>query len=221
LAQKFQTAFVVLREGIIALKRLIRLNIAITEPAQSNEQASQGIDAKNKIQSSFLLKLQRNDQDAWEKVINEYSPKLFSYLRYNLPTREDAEDILNETFMAAVKSIRNFDGKSALTTWLYTLAHHKTVDFWRKHQHTTELLPSLSVSQNESGLDFQEALNRLPELARQVLLLRYREDLSVGEIAKVLGRSYKATESLLSRSRDALRDALSDAGIYNAEELDA
>lgn len=219
-----------LREGFSWLKRLIRLEITATHPA-ANEiggefdgtatsdvaDHSAGKNASSKVsrnaRAQLLMRLRDGDQNAWDEVYREWSQKIFSYLRFNLPTSEDAEDLLSETFMAAVKSIHHFDGKSALSTWLYTLAHNKMVDFWRSHQVTEELPLNLSVSEEESGLDFQESLNRLPSDAQQALLLRYREGLGVDEVAKVMGKTYKATESLLSRARAALKVALRDSGM--------
>lgn len=215
-----------IREGLRWLKRLIRLDITATSTGvedvadivnSANGKISDNTLSTRAAKQQLLIRLQRNDQDAWDEVFREWSQKLFSYLRYSLPTSEDADDLLSETFMAAVKSIHHFDGKSALSTWLYTLAHNKMVDFWRGHQQTDELPINLSISEEEIGLDFQEALGRLPSPAQQALLLRYREDLSVSEVAHIMGKSYKATESLLSRARSAFKEALTESGIYHEE----
>jgi RNA polymerase sigma-70 factor, ECF subfamily len=138
-----------------------------------------------------------------------WSPRLFAYLRYSLPTREDAEDVLSETMVASVEAIKNFDGKSQLSTWLYAIARRKVADYWRKAGRDTEELSDLFQSApNGFSLEFREALASLPENTRQALLLRYREGFSVGEVAQILGRSYKATESLLSRARALLAQQL-------------
>ena len=75
-------------------------------------------------------------------------------------------------------------------------------DYWRRSKQEYELPASLSVAgPSIMGIELAEALDELPEQAQQILLLRYHVGLSVAEIAEVLGRSYKATESLLSRVR--------------------
>ena len=69
-----------------------------------------------------------------------------------------------------------------------------------------------SSAVTSKSVEFEEVVDQLPESAKQVLLLRYYVGLNVGEIAQVIDRSYKGTESLLSRARQQLRDALDEAG---------
>ena len=73
---------------------------------------------------------------------------------------------------------------------------------------TEELSDLFQSAPSGFSLEFREALASLPENTRQALLLRYREGFSVGEVAQILGRSYKATESLLSRARALLAQQL-------------
>lgn len=162
----------------------------------------------------FLNQLQRGDNDAWAELTQTYSPRLFAYLRHNLPSMADAEDALSETLLAAVRALPTFDGNVTLSTFLYALAYRKMADFWRRRPLTAELTETVAA-RNGSGehAEFEELLNELPELSRQVLLLRYQVGLSVTEIAEVIDRSYKGTESLLSRARAQLRVVLDEARI--------
>ncbi|MEZ4864130.1 MAG: RNA polymerase sigma factor [Caldilineaceae bacterium] len=158
--------------------------------------------------TEFLLRLQEGDDRAWEKLMEEWGPKLYNYLSYNARSEEDAQDILSETFTALIHSIRNFDGNVALSTFIYSIAYRKVADYWRKSQEMYELPASLSVAgPSSTPLEVHEVLAELPEVAQQALLLRYHVGLSVAEIAEVLGRSYKATESLLSRVRRQFQHA--------------
>lgn len=172
---------------------------------------SRGTDA------DLLKRLQGGDNGAWTSVTRDYAPRLYNYLRQNLPTADDAEDALSETMAAAVRAIANFDGRAALSTFLYAIAFRKVADFWRRTPHTMSLdgggerdSAQYTIEDPDVGqrLEFEEALNSLPELSRQVLLLRYQVGLGVDEIAEVVSRSYKGTESLLSRARTQLRDAI-------------
>jgi RNA polymerase sigma-70 factor (ECF subfamily) len=112
--------------------------------------------------------------------------------------------------MAALRSISSLDKSAALIRWLFAIARRKVADYWRQSQPVSELPDTLEYISNGISLEFREALALLPERARQALLLRYREGLSVDEVAHILGRSYKATESLLSRGRILLKAALED-----------
>ena len=163
----------------------------------------------------FLNQLQRGDNDAWAELTQTYSPRLFAYLRHNLPSMADAEDALSETLLAAVRALPAFDGNVTLSTFLYALAYRKMADFWRRRPLTAELKETVAARNGGGGAraEFEELLNELPELSRQVLLLRYQVGLSVTEIAEVIDRSYKGTESLLSRARAQLRVVLDEARI--------
>jgi RNA polymerase sigma-70 factor (ECF subfamily) len=141
-------------------------------------------------------------------LVEEWGPRLYNYLVYNTCNEDDTQDVLSETMMGLVQSIRSFDGNVTLATFIYSIAYRKVADYWRRSQQTVELPASLSVAgPGLARIELAEALDELPELAQQVLLLRYHVGLSVAEIAEILGRSYKATESLLSRVRSQFQHA--------------
>lgn len=79
-----------------------------------------------------LERLRNGDEDAWEKFIVETQPQLYGYLLYSLPTPEDAQDLLSETYLTALRSISSLDKGSALLRWLYGIARRKVADFWRQ-----------------------------------------------------------------------------------------
>jgi RNA polymerase sigma-70 factor (ECF subfamily) len=169
----------------------------------------------NRAYDARLERLCRGDNDAWEELITESQTRLYSYLLYNVPSSEDAQDLLSEIYMAALRSIASLDSSEAVIRWLYGIARRKVADFWRQSHSVSELSETLEDSTHGISLEFREALARLPEQTRQALLLRYREGLGVDEVAQALGRTYKATESLLSRGRSLLKAALDDVGEYD------
>lgn len=180
------------------------------QPALANQAVSGA--ANSGTDSAFLHRLQTGDNAAWTDLTREYSPRLYAYLRRNLPSAVDAEDALGETLLAAVRAMRSFDGRVSLSAFLYALAYRKMADFWRRRHATAPLLETVAAA--DTGMDggerdeFETALNSLPEEMRQVLLMRYQVGLSVTEVAEVIDRSYKGAESLLSRARSQLRGAL-------------
>ena len=174
---------------------------------RGNAQQSRGTDPE------FLSRLQAGDECAWEALLQQWQAPLYRYLCYTLSDAEQASDILGETLVALVQAIQNFDGRVALSTFIFKIASNKTIDHWRKKKVATYTLSwDLAVDGPTSQrLELQEALATLPEEYRQALLLRYHIGLSVTEVAEVLGKSYKATESLLSRGRKRLKAALKGA----------
>lgn len=185
-------------------------NIFARQPNNPSLSEQGDTKAGHRRNDDFLVRLQRGDQQAWQQLSDEWGKKLHKYLQAKLPTREDAEDVLNETMLGTVNGIKNFDGAVALSTFIYSIANRKVVDFYRKRKDVTELSDQIPVgsSLGSESIEFQEALAKLPENSREVLILRYHVGLSVSEAAEVLGRSYKGTESLLSRSRRQLREVL-------------
>ena len=163
---------------------------------------------------ALLARLQVGDEAAWSEFVAAESPRLFRYLRHNLPTAADAEDALSETMLAAVRALPTFDGGVPTTAFLYAIAYRKTADFWRKRSATVELLDTLpATTMSDVSAELMDAVDSLPEQLKQALLLRYHVGLSVSEVAEVMDRSYKGAESLLSRGRTQLREALLRAGI--------
>lgn len=157
--------------------------------------------------TAYLRRLQIGDNAAWELFIAEWSPYLYNYVRTNLRDADEAEDVLSNILLGIVEGIRSFDGNAALSTFVYSIAYRKVVDYWRQRRITIELPEELSIADSTQSFELYEALAELPEQAQQALIFRYYVGLSVSEVATVLGRSYKATESLLSRVRHQFQDA--------------
>ncbi len=166
-----------------------------------------------KTDADFLHRLQARDQVAWLQLVEQWEQPLYNYIRgNNIRSPQDVEDILLETWGAAPRAIDNFDGQNAtLKTFLFSLARRKVADYWRKHRPTDELSEAIAASNTDKAnvkMELEEALANLPETERQALVLRYLEGFNVSETAEILGRTYKGTESLLSRARKRLEAEL-------------
>ena len=173
-------------------------------PASAKSQG--GVDAAENTKAednpAFLQCMREGDEAAWEQFVQEWGPRLYSYFKYNLRSADEAEDALSETMIAVIQAIRTFDGNVTLATFVYSIAYRKVADYWRRLRVTSELTEWIPTEgPDHTRIEVQEALAELSDQAQQALLLRYYVGLSVSEIAEVLGRSYKATESLLSRVR--------------------
>lgn len=164
-----------------------------------------------KSDSDLLRRLQSGDEAAWSEFYNLHNQALFNFIRHNgIQNPEQVFDVQGETWLAAPKAIANFDGQNAtLKTFLFSLARRKISDFWRKHKPYSDLPDAIPVVETtQKSLELQESLAKLPDQERQALILRYFEEFSVSEIADILGRTYKGTESLLSRARKRLENEL-------------
>ena len=180
-----------------------------SEQEDANGRGSAGTDLE------FLRRLQARDEQAWEQLLAEWQGPLYQHLCYSLPTAENAADVFQDTMEALVGAFQRFDGKVAISTFMYSIASRKIADFFRKRKITGEIPETYSSERldvSSDGIVFQDVLNDLQPQYREALLLRYHVGLSVSEVADILNRSYKATESLLSRSRRQLEANLGEAG---------
>ena len=126
-----------------------------------------------------------------------------------------AEDLTQQTFVAAIDQRSRFDGRSDTITWLCGIARHKLVDHWRRMEREDRRLHAVAGTIVEPAdpwdveLDVMAARDVLGDLGahhRAALTLRYVDDLPVADVAAELGRTVHATEALLVRARSAFRN---------------
>jgi RNA polymerase sigma-70 factor (ECF subfamily) len=161
-------------------------------------------------EAEFITRLKAGDELAWQTLVTgEYSTRLYNHLRHKLPNHQAVEDVLHDTFAAAVQAIPNFDNRVKLSTFLFSLAQHKLADFWWHYPETVELTETgVGPGLSQESIEFVETLQQLKEEHRQVLFLRYHVGLGVDEIASILGKTYRGAESLMSRARAELLVAM-------------
>ncbi len=165
--------------------------------------------------SSLLTQIHSGDEQVIAEFYHDYSPKILRYLQKRLP-HEEAREILNDVFLEAIDSLPTLNKHQNLQSWLFTIAHHNSVDFYRKKRIKSLLfsqLPFLEIIASEmSQPEFQmekdkirdkieSSLTALSNKYEHILRLHYEEDKPIKEIALMYNLSPKATESLLYRAR--------------------
>jgi RNA polymerase sigma-70 factor (ECF subfamily) len=168
-----------------------------------------------------LLELSRTGDEAAYRVLSErYLKPILNHCLRMLTNLAEAEDVTQETFLKLWQSPPDPKETPKVSTWLYRVAHNRCVDVLRKRRDTTtedelavdSVRPSRALERKQTAEAVQGALARLPERQRSALCLSHYEGMSNPEIALVLGVSVEATESLLSRARRTLREALCPEG---------
>jgi RNA polymerase sigma-70 factor (ECF subfamily) len=164
----------------------------------------------------------RGDIHSFDTFYERYVDRLYRVIYYQLGAHQaDADDVLQDTMIAALSALPRFRGESRLFTWLCGIAHHKITDHRRKGGPAGErvglsltdyVVPQggsdLYSERAEARIMVRQALAELPAAHKQVIILKYVQGLSVEEIAAATGRSFKSVESLLTRAREGLRAAL-------------
>jgi RNA polymerase sigma-70 factor (ECF subfamily) len=162
----------------------------------------------------------QGDRAAFEVVIRSTSRNLFAIAYGILQNREEAEDVVQDTFVKAWKSRWRVRDSAKLPAWLATIARHRARDLARKRRpeplpeefESTETVEFQGASQN-ADLDgeVRSALAQLPELHRIAVTLRYFEELDYGTIEQTLGLTNGALRGILGRSLGLMRKRLKPA----------
>jgi len=182
-------------------------------------------------ETKLINGLRRGDTFALELLYQRYFDQIYS-LVFNQVGRNHSitEDIVQETFLAAINSASNFRGQSKVGTWLYSIACHKVTDYYRRQGREAKynarnvnvsdieanpntdgkLFPARLLESEETRQLVEQALSRLPLDYRQVLILKYVAEIPVAEISEIMERSQKSVEGLLTRARKSLRENLAE-----------
>lgn len=156
-----------------------------------------------------------------EELFDRHSSRLFAYLCQHTPAREDAEDLLVETFLSAMAE-RKFAhlSESAQVAWLWRVARNKTIDTFRQsavrrdlsleHAYETAstdetLNPEEMLVRQDEAREVANLLRSLSPQQREILQLRFSHDLRCSEIATILGKREEAVRTTLSRAMNLLR----------------
>ncbi|MCE1199170.1 MAG: RNA polymerase sigma factor [Marinilabiliales bacterium] len=153
--------------------------------------------------------LQRPEQKdkAFLQLMEQYQKPIYWHIRRLVVTHEDAEDVLQETFIQVYRKADTFRGESAFFTWLYKIATNECIRWLRKKKNRENRNEKLKedqvsdtvISDNESEMvileKFQNAILKLPEKQRLVFNLRYYDELSYEEIAKILDTRVNALKT--------------------------
>lgn len=193
-----------------------------------------------KITEISVEALRAGDREEFSRLVDTYSGRIYrlAYKMLGIPT--DAEDVLQNTFLKAFQHLKDFEGRSSLSTWLYRIASNEALMLLRKHR--PEIILSDIVPEDDDNSDYfpvqftdwcclpedeflssesQAALDRavrhLPETQRIVFVLRDIEGLSIQETSQALNLSETAVKTRLLRARLRLREELS---IYYSERLE-
>lgn len=173
------------------------------------------------------LLAQRADVElaAFTELYSRYLCRIYGFVRSQTPDEATAEDLTAQTFFRALSGAKTFSGTGTYRSWLFRIAHN-TVLTWRvgrsrapvaveevpEHTDPSPSPSSVVLAGEERSLVWK-LVSSLAPAQREVLALRYLEDLTTEEIAGVTGRTRGAVRILLHRARNSLRRALEEKGI--------
>ena len=172
------------------------------------------------MQQPSLVESAKRDPEAFGQLFDRYFDLIYRFFWYRCKDRTLAEDLTSETFYKALRQLHRFEGgDDDFLPWLYTIARNTLVDRSRKKQEEPiEIMENDHRTENpyhqvELRMDVWMLLSELSEQQRQVVQLRFIDDLPVKEIADVIGKSDSATKSILYRALKQLKEAGAEGGL--------
>ena len=182
--------------------------------------------------------LRAGDRAEFARLVESHYEMIYRLAIRMVDNPQDAEDILQETFLKAYRHLKDFDGRSSLSTWLYRIATNEALMFLRRKRPDqvsidapveSEMddlepvqvvdwccLPENELMSAEARAHLDQAIGRLPASLRVVFILRDIQDLSTREVSEILNLSETAVKTRLSRARLRLREDLTG---YYGEKL--
>jgi RNA polymerase sigma-70 factor (ECF subfamily) len=178
---------------------------------------------------ALVARAQQGDADAFTELVNLYDRRIFRLARHITDNAEDAEDVLQETFLRAYEHLPEFQGHSKFYTWLVRIAINQALMKLRQRHHGREVSlddpvdtgdntvareiavwdnPEKRYSQGELREILAQAIQSLPPIFRTVFILRDVDELSTEETAEALNLSVPAVKTRLLRARLRLREKL-------------
>lgn len=180
--------------------------------------------------SALIQSMRENDGAAFAVSFQTYTDPIYRLALGLLGDPVEAEDVLQDTFVALISHLDRFEGRSRLSTWLYRVAYNKSMDLLRKIREIPlledsdvdveeeiliphnlvewDLTPEVILADDEARSKLDLAIGEIPETLRAVFLLRDVEEISTADTAEALGISEGAVKVRLHRARLALRERL-------------
>lgn len=159
----------------------------------------------------LVLRAQAGDERAFAQLFKTFRGRTLAYLRGLV--EEDAEDVLQEVWLAIYRGLGSLAEPGAFRTWIYRVTRHRAIDQLRRRKRTSGLFVDEELAQDvadprteEQGSELwtDDFLRDLPALQREVVLLRYRDDLNYAEIASIVGCPVGTVRSRLFLAKQRL-----------------
>jgi len=174
-------------------------------------------------EENLVRRAQQHEQEAFAQLYEEHFDKIYRYVAVRIGDRMEAEDVTQQVFLNALRSISSFKWKGIpFSAWLFRIAHNQVVDYLRRRKHTAVAIDEPLASNNnnpqlvaEQRQDIEQLLlatKQLTKAQREVISLRFAGELPIAQVAKVMGKSEGAVKALQHSAIVALRKTLSVNG---------
>ena len=170
-------------------------------------------------ENQLLRKIMQGEPEALEELLRIYYPQLFRYCLWHCPSRESAEDAVQETVLKIVKYMGRYKHKGQFRAFAYKVAQNACIDLARKRSVETVPLDDMEreLPYWETSFDLAEAdaemlrlTEKLPKELKEAVLLRFAQDLTIREIAEITNVPLRTAQSRLNRALKQIRKELAE-----------
>lgn len=171
-------------------------------------------DGKILDEQSLASMAKQGDREAFDALVEHFSPRLRSFLAKRMANRSDVEDVVQETFLKAYLNIKSYNEKYKFACWLFTIASRTSINLARTKRavyfeslediEAAAAEPFMIAGENEQKANMWAAARTLEAKQYSAIYLKYSQDLTVKEIAEVLGTTSINVRVLLHRARNEL-----------------
>ena len=175
----------------------------------------------------LMLAYRGGDAGAFEELYRRHKGGLFRFVLRSVRERAVAEELYQEIWMRAIEARGRYEAQAKFSTWLYTIAHNRLVDHWRKRglqlvsldqEDGSPVEPAAGAAyepqrivEAKQGIErFARALAALPPAQREAFLMHQEAEMSVAEIARATGANEEAAKSRLRYALSKLKEAMAD-----------
>lgn len=174
--------------------------------------------------AQIIERVRRGETNLFSELVQRYQNKIFAYIYKIVNHKEEAEDIVQETFIKVYKNLNSFEADRKFSSWLYRISHNETINYLKKNKKVNALyyegndylLNSLKTEKNlikelileEDDQHLKNALEKLPIKYKEVIILKYLEEKSYEEIAQILHKPIATVGTLINRAKIQLKKLL-------------
>lgn len=185
---------------------------------------------ENKKNEELLVKqVLKGNRKAFESLVNRYQRTVYHVIFKIVKEKEEAKDLMQETFLKAYSSISTYKSQYRFTTWLYRIAVNNAIDYLRKKKLATLSLdqkietkygklsfepkdwtynPEIELLAKKKRFSIEKAIEALPKKYREVILYRHKKERSYQEISEILGIPVGTVKARIFRGRELLKKKL-------------
>lgn len=169
-------------------------------------------------EDKLILKIEQGDSNALNELITLYYPEILRYCLWHAPNRSLAEDAAQETFLKAIRYFYRYVHKGKFRAFLYRIAANVCIDMRRRKSSTDASLDELQLEfsyeekgfeEVQSDMQLQQLVKQLPEELKEIVILRFGQELTIREISGIVNAPFRTVQS---RLRSALKQIKKELG---------